>query len=111
MEILRFTIERFGLVKLTHSNLAAALTETAEMRNADIVGTIRNDGWALYVFGRVCKECGDAETEFHKWDCPLSTEETPDVLPEHCGPAWWESNISRIELVAIWAECNGYGED
>jgi hypothetical protein len=74
MEI-RFTIERFGLVKITHANLAAALTETAELRNADIVGSIRNDGWSLYVFEK----------------------------------GWYENNLSRIELVAIWAECNGYG--
>jgi hypothetical protein len=75
VEIIRFTIERFGLVKLTNTALAAALTETVEMRNADIVGTIRNDGWSLYVFEK----------------------------------GWWETNLSRIELVAIWAECNGYG--
>lgn len=74
MEI-RFTIERFGLVKITHANLAAALTETAELTNADIVASIREDGWTLYVFEN----------------------------------GWYETNLSRMDLVAIWAECHGYG--
>jgi hypothetical protein len=77
MEILRFTIERFGLVKLTHESLSAVLAETAEMSNADMVGSIKDDGWALYVFEK----------------------------------GWYENNLSRIELIAIYAECNGYGLD